>query len=262
MRCFDNNYSSHFTSIHELIRRSWIDSNKQFFSLWDTASKELPDSFFSQVNSFAETLNSRSHKNQFDILLKPELTRCLESLKINGFYKFDCTLPERLVLSLNDSISSSDLVPELSGQSKSSISLPRSQCISSENSLRFYYSKHKLATSKPLAEFVNSHFINLLASSYFSCRPFTVGSTGWLSKGKANASYAEICSAAQEFHFDVDAFKFLKIFIYLSDVDSSSGAHQFYKSSHLAFPSTFPPLTTIPTYFRLLGVDYEYLISH
>ena len=69
-------------------------------------------------------------------------------------------------------------------------------------------------------------------------------------KGKANASYAEICSAAQEFHFDVDAFKFLKIFIYLSDVDSSSGAHQFYKSSHLAFPSTFPPLTSIPTYFR------------
>ena len=67
-------------------------------------------------------------------------------------------------------------------------------------------------------------------------------------------STMEVVDAAQEFHFDLDSLKFLKVFIYLSEVKSSSGAHQFVQSSHKKFPlSDFPVsnLQSIPEYFRI-----------
>ena len=42
--------------------------------------------------------------------------------------------------------------------------------------------------------------------------------------------------AAQLYHFDMDRFKFIKFFFYLTDVDSSNGPHCYIRGSHKWLP--------------------------
>lgn len=42
--------------------------------------------------------------------------------------------------------------------------------------------------------------------------------------------------AAQQFHFDLDRLRFLKFFVYLTDVTDDTGPHQFVRGSHRALP--------------------------
>ena len=43
--------------------------------------------------------------------------------------------------------------------------------------------------------------------------------------------------AAQLYHFDMDRLKFVKFFVYLSDVDSDRGPHCYVRGSHLRKPA-------------------------
>lgn len=58
-----------------------------------------------------------------------------------------------------------------------------------------------------------------------------------------STAYKEIAdiSAAQLFHFDMERIKWLKIFIYLTDVDADNGPHVFVEGSHRrgGIPKTF-----------------------
>ena len=218
-------------NIHELIRRAWIDSNKKFFEYWHLNSRNQSLLFNNISNYIYTSVRRRTEVNRFDQTLLPEFTSCLKSVVKNGFYKFDSLIPENIVNTLKDTIINDHLTPELPGQIRCTDSYTREQCLSNSDSIRFFYSKLLFRSSRLLTEFIYSDFICSLASAYFCSRPFMVYTTGWLSKGKSNATREEINQAAQQFHFDVDAFKFLKIFIYLSDVDADSGAHQFYSGS-------------------------------
>lgn len=44
--------------------------------------------------------------------------------------------------------------------------------------------------------------------------------------------------AAQKFHFDLDRLRFLKWFIYLTDVDADTGPHAYVRGSHVGTPLT------------------------
>ena len=50
---------------------------------------------------------------------------------------------------------------------------------------------------------------------------------------------------AVNFHRDVDAWRWLKVFVYLTDVDEGDGHHEFYLGSHRQFP---PELKVIKRY--------------
>lgn len=54
----------------------------------------------------------------------------------------------------------------------------------------------------------------------------------WSVPGPGPASSA----AAQQFHFDLDRLAFLKVFVYLTDVDARNGPHVFVRGSHRDLP--------------------------
>ena len=49
----------------------------------------------------------------------------------------------------------------------------------------------------------------------------------WSSKSNFNDP-----KSAQEFHFDLDSIKWLKFFIYLTDVEANTGPHIYVKGTH------------------------------
>jgi hypothetical protein len=46
-------------------------------------------------------------------------------------------------------------------------------------------------------------------------------------------------AAAQRFHFDLDRLRFVKLFVYLTDVDEGSGPHVYVRGSHRSLPRRF-----------------------
>lgn len=69
------------------------------------------------------------------------------------------------------------------------------------------------------------------ARNYLGCEPIFDFPFMWASPNFSNEASNE---AAQMYHFDLDRIKWLKIFIYINDVDSENGPHYYIKGSHLS----------------------------
>ncbi len=72
-----------------------------------------------------------------------------------------------------------------------------------------------------------------IAQAYLGCRPVFTSCTMWWSTAFKSDPDA---GQAQLFHFDMNHIKFLKMFIYLTDVDEDTGAHVFVRGSHRRLP--------------------------
>jgi hypothetical protein len=70
-----------------------------------------------------------------------------------------------------------------------------------------------------------------IAARYLGTVPKLVGVALWWSYPEASDAEARN-RAAQMFHFDLDDFKFIKYFFYLTDVDETSGPHVIVRATH------------------------------
>jgi phytanoyl-CoA dioxygenase PhyH len=70
-----------------------------------------------------------------------------------------------------------------------------------------------------------------IVRDYFQCEPVWTGTRVWWSYA-TNASEDERRAFGQAFHYDVDDYLALNVFIYLTDVDMDAGAHVFVRGSH------------------------------
>jgi len=78
-----------------------------------------------------------------------------------------------------------------------------------------------------LMEIVNSPEVLRIVSAYIGCKP-TLSSLGvrW------SFPSAHGVAGYQNFHRDIDDWRFLKLFVYLTDVDEGSGPHSYVHGSH------------------------------
>lgn len=78
-----------------------------------------------------------------------------------------------------------------------------------------------------LLQLVNAPEVLEIAAAYIGCKP-TLSSLGvrW-------SLPAPITAPFQAFHRDIDDWRFLKLFVYLTDVDERSGPHCYVRTSHL-----------------------------
>lgn len=92
--------------------------------------------------------------------------------------------------------------------------------------------QNKLAHKKVFQEIAFDPFILSMVAKYLGCCPVHVQTNLWFSfptiKDKNNLS-----SNGQMFHQDKEFLKFIKIFIYLTDVDENRGAHCYVEGSHI-----------------------------
>lgn len=73
-----------------------------------------------------------------------------------------------------------------------------------------------------------------IASGYLGCTPVQDLVAMWWSAAVGEGASA---AAAQQFHFDLDRLAFLKVFVYLTDVDDDTGPHEFVRGSHRSTPT-------------------------
>jgi Phytanoyl-CoA dioxygenase (PhyH) len=70
-----------------------------------------------------------------------------------------------------------------------------------------------------------------IATHYLKSKPILQGTNMWWSFA-TNASEKERSKAAQMYHMDLDDYRFIKFFFYLTDVDEHSGPHVIVKGTH------------------------------
>lgn len=70
-----------------------------------------------------------------------------------------------------------------------------------------------------------------IAARYLHAAPTLVGVNMWWSY-PVRGSAIDHSHAAQMFHYDLDDFKFIKFFFYLTDVDADAGPHVIVRGSH------------------------------
>lgn len=118
-----------------------------------------------------------------------------------------------------------------------------------KSELGFYYDQKAAAQTKSGHQFIIADYFNTeiycsaikklqndpkllaIAAKYLNTYPAHQGSRMWWSF-PGNSSYTEQIKAAQCFHYDLDDYKFLKFFFYLTDVDNQSGPHVCVRGSH------------------------------
>lgn len=89
------------------------------------------------------------------------------------------------------------------------------------------YFEKDLINCPHLLEVANDPLVIDIVSKIFKCKPTISALKIW-------RSYPgfDVAKDSENFHRDVDDFKFLKLFIYLSDVDEYSGPHTYVKGSY------------------------------
>jgi len=115
--------------------------------------------------------------------------------------------------------------------------------------LGFYYHQKEAAQSQAGKQFVTGFYFNTelfcaaikklqndpkllaIAAKYLDAQPVHQGNKLWWSFA-GETSYREQSQAAQFFHYDLDDYRFIKFFFYLTDVDSQSGQHVCVRGSH------------------------------
>lgn len=113
----------------------------------------------------------------------------------------------------------------------------------------FYYSERKQAERRYGRSFLLGHYYRFakpgdaadrlardplllqIARGYFGTEPVFVGMRAWWSFAGPASRSAQL-AAGQGFHYDLDDYRSMSVFLYLTDVDDSSGPHICFRGSH------------------------------
>lgn len=205
------------STIRELLKQAWLQSNKKISAAWtDYVS-------LSQRNTIS-----------YDGIFGSEHDAAFTSLVTDGYYVFKNQLPPKLLLRLQDTCTSTSVIPELPGQQQATFTMSRSSAIKSSSCSRFFYPKIIL-NNFLIKQLASDPSLTSIVSEYLKTRSFSIRTSGWLSVGRCGLSQQQLSSNAQMFHIDLDAFRFLKVFVYLSDVTEFSGPHVYVSGSSRPF---------------------------
>ena len=137
-----------------------------------------------------------------------------DKIRVDGFYRFEHRLNERIV-------------DRIVSYAKSEPSRTRKEYFSTATSST---EKVTYAEMNHIVELIFDLSFCNIAQEYFESSPIMDLFAMWWSKPCENKNLQSY--AAQMFHYDMDRIKFLKFFVYLTDVTSDTGPHCFVRGSH------------------------------
>lgn len=164
-------------------------------------------------------------------LLDAERSQALAALQKDGFYVFSqrldaesCTGLQRFALT-----HSAQLFPP--PQDGDATGVYDAQDPQSET---YRFQESDILAQPEVQNLVADASLRQLARDYLNCEPIFDLTAMWWSTPSRKASSA----AAQLYHFDLDRVKWLKFFVYLSDVTPTRGPHCYLRGTHIPSASS------------------------
>jgi Phytanoyl-CoA dioxygenase (PhyH) len=151
-----------------------------------------------------------------------------DNLRARGYHVFEQRLPDDLCEKLLEfAITRPCVQLNKDGQTSGEVELPR---FPRENPEAVRYDlPEQLSIEEPLIQgLMADRSIISVAQNYLECRPILDIVAMWWNAASAQPDKV----AAQYWHFDMDRIKWLKFFVYLTDVGPNNGPHSFVAGSH------------------------------
>lgn len=174
-------------------------------------------------------------------LSKTELQNIVQEIKNNGFYisdkKLDSSIIQRLIEFSRKTPASPRFFKQDEEKNLTNEIGNKQLLFNTENPISpiYEFKMQQLLENADIQDLLTDQSFLAVAQEYLGCRPVLDLVAMWWSiafDGKATRE------AAQEYHFDMDRLKFLKFFIYLTDVNTNNGPHCYVKSSHTRKPKS------------------------
>ncbi|MEZ4846850.1 MAG: phytanoyl-CoA dioxygenase family protein [Bdellovibrionota bacterium] len=155
-----------------------------------------------------------------------------DKIRMDGFYRFEHRLDEPIVDQIVSFAKSepSRTRKEYFSTATSSTGKVTYEEMNHIDSPRFDFDQLDMCKSKEILELIFDLSFCNIAQEYFGSTPIMDLFAMWWSKPCENKSLQSY--AAQMFHYDMDRIKFLKFFVYLTDVTPDTGPHCFVRGSH------------------------------
>ncbi|MBI4523176.1 MAG: phytanoyl-CoA dioxygenase family protein [Deltaproteobacteria bacterium] len=97
----------------------------------------------------------------------------------------------------------------------------------------YHFDAQKVMETSSGQKIVSEPYLHRMAQDYLRCRPVVDLVAMWWSTAALKKASSE---AAQLYHFDMDWIKFVKFFVYLTDVTEDTGPHCYVAGSHVRKP--------------------------
>ena len=162
-----------------------------------------------------------------------EVKQVAASIRKNGFHVFDRTLdPETCQKLIHFSLTHPAKAVAHNGDS-----VPEHSVFNRGNpqSIRHQFAADELFQDETIQELATDPFFFSIAQEYLGFNPvFDVLAMWWSAPTKNEQLQSR---AAQLYHFDMDRLKFVKFFVYLTDVGPDNGPHCYVRGSHKRKPA-------------------------
>jgi len=163
--------------------------------------------------------------------LFPELNpeKAIAGLLKDGFYP-NIELPQQIVDNIIEYIQDIDCICDHDGprDPEPSISLEANNSFSSKCSRSRY--DNKFQNCPTIQAIINDPKLLQIATDFLQVSPVFMGARLWWSH--ADSPPYDFKRAGQVFHYDIDDYRALRFFFYLTDVDSLGGHHVVIRGSH------------------------------
>lgn len=98
----------------------------------------------------------------------------------------------------------------------------------------YRFDEQTLLECEEIQNLIADYSLLSVAQEYLECPPIIDIASMWWSLADSSATKSLKNTAAQLYHFDMDRIKWVKMFVYLSDVTTTGGPHCFVEGTHLA----------------------------
>ncbi|MEL7499155.1 MAG: phytanoyl-CoA dioxygenase family protein [Planctomycetota bacterium] len=168
----------------------------------------------------------------FEDATDTEIANVGRQLRKDGFYRFERQLPKHfcdalLEFSLSTPGVGISLDPSAKEPERFNRQLPQSP--------RHQFRPDQLFADETVQQLATDPYFFSIAQAYLGFNPVQDLLSMWWSAPGDSALQSR---AAQLYHFDMDRFKFVKFFVYLTDVDANNGPHCYVRGSHVRKPAT------------------------
>jgi hypothetical protein len=161
---------------------------------------------------------------------RADLDQAAAQLAERGFCVFDRQLPADLCERLYQFALTRNCRPRATdSQAVAPEITPSAYPRSSPQSIIYDFSPDDLINSAPVQELMADRSINALAEAYLDAKPVLDTVNMWWTTAYSSRPDA---NAAQLYHFDMDHIRWLKFFVYLTDMTPEAGPHCFVAGTH------------------------------
>ncbi|MBD2691078.1 GSCFA domain-containing protein [Anabaena catenula] len=155
-----------------------------------------------------------------------------KEIQDQGYYVFEDKVPSDICERLLDFAYSTPCNINIHDPSQAQYEIYQ---IEQPKATTYHIEERQLIENPIIQDLISDRFILEVAQSYCGCSVTNANVSMWWSTNFSNSQPSSL--DAQLYHWDGDQIKFLKFFIYLTDVDTNNGPHCYVKGSHTTKPT-------------------------